>query len=90
MVSFSLALQQEVAETESKEDLASHLPPCNPGANIPENVYLFDDRILHFLYDSQRCDSKNDHYVLIKIIFDRETIIFNQFSKSYVQRILMP
>uniref|UniRef100_A0A3P8UXQ4 RNA polymerase I subunit E n=1 Tax=Cynoglossus semilaevis TaxID=244447 RepID=A0A3P8UXQ4_CYNSE len=39
------ALQQEVAETESKEDLASHLPPCNPGANIPENVYLFDDLI---------------------------------------------
>lgn len=40
------ALQQEVAETESKEELALHLPPCNADADSPENVYLFDDRIL--------------------------------------------
>ncbi|XP_078115838.1 DNA-directed RNA polymerase I subunit RPA49 [Sander vitreus] len=37
------ALQQEVAETEVQGDLALHLPPCNAGADKPENVYLFDD-----------------------------------------------
>ncbi|XP_054460181.1 DNA-directed RNA polymerase I subunit RPA49 [Anoplopoma fimbria] len=37
------ALQQEVAETEAQDDLALHLPPCNAGADKPENVYLFDD-----------------------------------------------
>ncbi|CAF89442.1 unnamed protein product, partial [Tetraodon nigroviridis] len=36
-------LQQEVAETESKDELALHLPPCNADADSPENVYLFDD-----------------------------------------------
>lgn len=39
------ALQQEVAEMESQEELALHLPPCNADADCPENVYLFDDRI---------------------------------------------
>uniref|UniRef100_A0A3Q3WC12 Uncharacterized protein n=1 Tax=Mola mola TaxID=94237 RepID=A0A3Q3WC12_MOLML len=37
------ALQQEVAETESRGDLALHLPPCSADAERPENVYLFDD-----------------------------------------------
>ncbi|TNN78749.1 DNA-directed RNA polymerase I subunit RPA49 [Liparis tanakae] len=41
------ALQQEVAETEAQEDMALHLPPCNAAADRPENVYLFDDSILH-------------------------------------------
>lgn len=44
---FFLALQQEVAETEAQEDMALHLPPCNAAADRPENVYLFDDSILH-------------------------------------------
>ncbi|XP_044047609.1 DNA-directed RNA polymerase I subunit RPA49 [Siniperca chuatsi] len=39
------ALQQEVVETESQGELALHLPPCNAGADKPENVYLFDDLI---------------------------------------------
>lgn len=45
------ALQQEVAETESQAqgDLALHLPPCSTDAETPENVYLFDDRILFCL-----------------------------------------
>ncbi|XP_034543124.1 DNA-directed RNA polymerase I subunit RPA49 [Notolabrus celidotus] len=34
-------LQQELAE--SQEDLALHLPPCNAGADEPEDVYPFDD-----------------------------------------------
>ncbi|XP_023274973.1 DNA-directed RNA polymerase I subunit RPA49 [Seriola lalandi dorsalis] len=37
------ALQQEVVETESQGELALHVPPCNIDADIPENVYLFDD-----------------------------------------------
>ncbi|XP_035515954.1 DNA-directed RNA polymerase I subunit RPA49 [Morone saxatilis] len=37
------ALQQEVAETESQENVAIHLPPCNADADRPENVYLYDD-----------------------------------------------
>ncbi|KAF3852136.1 hypothetical protein F7725_005491 [Dissostichus mawsoni] len=41
------ALQQEVAETEAQGDLAFHLPPCNAGADRPEDVYLFDDCILY-------------------------------------------
>ncbi|KAM7394212.1 hypothetical protein PAMP_021025 [Pampus punctatissimus] len=49
------ALQQEVADTDSQADLALHLPPCNTDADKPENVYLFDDRILNtilFLIDT--------------------------------------
>ncbi|XP_047221249.1 DNA-directed RNA polymerase I subunit RPA49 isoform X2 [Girardinichthys multiradiatus] len=37
------ALQQEVAETESQEALASHVPPCNPNADKREDVYPFDE-----------------------------------------------
>lgn len=48
-LSLPSALQQEVAETELQGDLALHLPPCNADADRPENVYLFDDRILFFL-----------------------------------------
>lgn len=31
---------------ESQEEQAFHLPPCNPDADSPEDVYPFDDRIL--------------------------------------------
>lgn len=41
-----LALQQEVAATETQAELARHLPPCNADADTPENVYKFDDGIL--------------------------------------------
>lgn len=41
-----LALQQEVAETDTQAELASHLPPCNADADLPENVYKFEDCIL--------------------------------------------
>ncbi|XP_040043255.2 DNA-directed RNA polymerase I subunit RPA49 [Gasterosteus aculeatus] len=37
------ALQQEVADNEVQGEMAVHLPPCNPAADNPENVYLFDD-----------------------------------------------
>ncbi|KAM8880419.1 DNA-directed RNA polymerase I subunit RPA49 [Spinachia spinachia] len=37
------ALQQEVADTEDQGEKAHHLPACNPAADKPENVYLFDD-----------------------------------------------
>ncbi|XP_037328461.2 DNA-directed RNA polymerase I subunit RPA49 [Pungitius pungitius] len=37
------ALQQEVVDTEAQGEMAVHRPPCNPGADKPENVYLFDD-----------------------------------------------
>lgn len=50
ILSLFSALQQEVAETESQADLALHLPPCNTDADKPENVYLFDDRILSTVY----------------------------------------
>lgn len=43
----SSALQQEVDETEAQEDLALHLPPCYADADTPDDVYQFDDRILH-------------------------------------------
>lgn len=36
-----------MAETESQADLALHLPPFNTDADKPEDVYPFDDRILH-------------------------------------------
>ncbi|KAM9770865.1 DNA-directed RNA polymerase I subunit RPA49 [Menidia menidia] len=36
------ALQQEVADTESQGAVASHLPPCDPEADNPEDVYPFD------------------------------------------------
>lgn len=42
----SIALQREVAETESQADSALHLPPCNSDADMPENVYPLDGRIL--------------------------------------------
>lgn len=41
-----LALQQEVAETETQAELALHLPPCDVDADLPENVYKFEDCIL--------------------------------------------
>ncbi len=47
--SLSSALQQEVADTESQGDQALYLPPCKADADTPENVYPFDDRILHSL-----------------------------------------
>ncbi|XP_061687034.1 DNA-directed RNA polymerase I subunit RPA49 [Syngnathoides biaculeatus] len=37
------ALQQEVAEMESEADFARHLPPCDPHADTPENVYPLDE-----------------------------------------------
>nr|XP_057935637.1 DNA-directed RNA polymerase I subunit RPA49 [Doryrhamphus excisus]XP_057935646.1 DNA-directed RNA polymerase I subunit RPA49 [Doryrhamphus excisus] len=37
------ALQQEVAETELQAELALYLPPCNKDADVPENVYPFDE-----------------------------------------------
>lgn len=37
------ALQQEVAETETQAELALHLPPCDVDADLPENVYKFED-----------------------------------------------
>lgn len=52
-----LALQQEVAETETQGELALHLPPCDADADRPENVYKFDDRILFLL--CFLCASKN-------------------------------
>lgn len=41
-----LALQQEVAATETQTELARHLPPCDADADSPENVYKFEDCIL--------------------------------------------
>lgn len=41
-----LALQQEVAETETQAELAHHLPPYDADADLPENVYKFEDCIL--------------------------------------------
>lgn len=41
-----LALQQEVAEMEAQAELARHLPPCDADADLPENVYKFEDCIL--------------------------------------------
>ncbi|KAK5621555.1 hypothetical protein CRENBAI_001609 [Crenichthys baileyi] len=43
------ALQQEVAETESQEALAPHVPPCNPNADRREDVYPFDERIFYLV-----------------------------------------
>lgn len=37
------ALQQEVAEMEAHAELARHLPPCDADADLPENVYKFED-----------------------------------------------
>lgn len=41
-----LALQQEVADAETQAELALHLPPCDVDADLPENVYRFEDCIL--------------------------------------------
>lgn len=45
-LSTTLALQQEVAETGIQAELARHLPPCDADADLPENVYKFEDCIL--------------------------------------------
>lgn len=72
-----LALQQEVAETETAAELALHLPPCDVDADLPENVYKFDDCILHLVLarrvdDELRCNFKkykeSHHFSTLKLL----------------------
>ncbi|XP_012996020.1 DNA-directed RNA polymerase I subunit RPA49 [Esox lucius] len=46
------ALQQEVAQTETQSDTSQYLPPCNPNADTPQQVYLFDNILSPMEYDS--------------------------------------
>ncbi|XP_029948924.1 DNA-directed RNA polymerase I subunit RPA49-like [Salarias fasciatus] len=46
------ALQQEVAETESQNDLSIHLPPCDANADARENVYPFDQLLSPVEFDA--------------------------------------
>lgn len=45
-------LQQEVAEAESQAELAVHIPPCNADADIPEDVYPFDELLTPVEFDA--------------------------------------
>ncbi|KAL1023948.1 hypothetical protein UPYG_G00049410 [Umbra pygmaea] len=45
-------LQQEVAQLESQSDVSEYLPPCNPNADSPEDVYRFEDILSPVEYDA--------------------------------------